>query len=447
MAETNSGKNTEQNKKISQEEISSILKIPRIIASLIVVVFLLSYFFFDITLGLASSRPGIFIFVVALGFLVVPLLVKSAKGRDISIVKLILIVGLLIGAYFLTTAVINWQKTGAEVTVTGEEVLKETGIVGFIKNSVQDALDLLQGTYSWKEAEVAEKEPSGIKITKLFPGRSYFESGQDVIIRAQVNVDALQREETRIKFECEMDKLKGEIEISGATGNTVNLDPGRSRNLAVICTFKNYELKESSQTTKKVKLTGRYENFVTRNTLKVYTLSEEAFKEVGTKNAFDYFGVEESLLSSGGLMRSQCVLGCGLTKLSLKTSPQPLTELGSHFLDIKLQNDRDWYGDVRKAHSLSVVQSPNNLQIEPCLVEDPPLNGSCKFKVSQPDDILGENVQQFIVEARYDYEVEKKTTVDIKPARISTTPEEPKEETNQITSSFIVAGVLEEVLQ
>src|SRR5574341_620278 len=53
--------------------------------------------------------------------------------------------------------------------------------------------------------------------------------------------------------------------------------------------------------------------------------------------------------------------------LSLKVSaPQPLTRLGTYFLDINLQKDRDWYGEINKVNNIKLLKIPESLQLVSC---------------------------------------------------------------------------------
>ncbi len=339
----------------------------------------------------------------------------------------------------------NYEKipgllTKGEVGV-GQATVK-TGIRGFLANSIADIKDWFSLQYGFKQPKVEEKQPSGIKIQDFTAGRTYFEEGQQVTARARIHIDALPKDDALIRFWCESEGNQGRILISRAEGDTINLKRSRSRDASVVCEIeKGLNAGDGKPITRKVKLTGEYINFATKSALKVYTLAEDSYKETGTKDPFEYFGVDEPLLSSGNIIKPQCVSGCGLTLLSLRVSaPQPLTELGTYFLDINLQKDRDWYGEIRNINDIKILQVPKAVKLEKCdpeisveegqtgnveninalLKDKKEISFSCRFTITNPDAKLGENIGQFIVEANYNYAVESTTTVDIKPASSST---------------------------
>jgi len=77
-------------------------------------------------------------------------------------------------------------------------------------------------------------------------------------------------------------------------------------------------------------------------------------------------GINEPLLGSGNKMRSSCFSGCGLTKVALKTSKQPQTNMGTYLLSIGIRKDVDWYGDIVEIKGKRATPA----KIMPCYAED-----------------------------------------------------------------------------
>lgn len=349
-----------------------------------------------------------------------------------SVIILIVIVAL--GAYY-------WQNIPSLLTkgqVAGGELAKKGGIGGFFSNLGANIRDWITLQYGFKQPKVEEKQPTGIKLQEFTASRSYFEEGQPVVTRARVHIDALPKDDAAIRFWCESEGNQGKISISRAEGDTIFLERSKARDASLICEIeRGLNADNNKPITRKVTLTGEYQNFVTKTALKIYTLDESSYEEVGTQDPFKYFRIEEPLLSSNNIIKSQCVSGCGLTLLSLKVSaPQPLTQLGRYFLDINLQKDRDWYGEINKVNEIKISGIPESVQLTNCdpaisveggqsgkpeeikqlLSDKRDLTFSCEFAVTNPDIKLGDNVGQFVVEANYNYAVSSTTTVDIKPA-------------------------------
>ena len=341
----------------------------------------------------------------------------------------------------------NWQNIPSFLTkgqVGLEQTAGKTGVMGLLANQIANLKDWFSLQYGFKQPKVEEKQPSGIKIQDFTAGRTYFEEGQPVTARARIHVDALPKDDALIRFYCESEGNQGKISISRAEGDAINLERGKSRDASLVCEIeRGLNAGDNKQVTKKVKLTGEYNNFATKSALKIYTLAENSYEEVGTKDPFDYFGVDEPLRSSNGIINPQCISGCGLTLLSLRVSaPQPLTELGTYFLDISLQKDRDWYGEISKVNEIKILEPPKSINLGECdsavsveggqagnsqaindlLKDKKDLTFSCKFTITNPDEKLGATVGQFVVEANYNYAVESTTTVDIKPPSGSTQP-------------------------
>lgn len=335
----------------------------------------------------------------------------------------------------------NWQNIPSLLTkgqVAGGELAKKGGVGGFFSNLGANIRDWITLQYGFKQPKIEEKQPSGIKIQDFTASRSYFEEGQPVVTRARIHIDALPKDDAVIRFWCESEGNQGKISISRAEGDAISLERNKARDASLLCEIeRGLNADNEKPITRKVTLTGEYENFATKTALKIYTLDESSYEEVGTQDPFKYFRIEEPLLSSNNIIKSQCVSGCGLTLLSLKVSaPQPLTQLGRYFLDINLQKDRDWYGEINKINEIKVSGVPESVQLSNCdpaisveggqpgnpsaiqslLTDKKDLTFSCEFAVTNPDLKLGDNVGQFIVEANYNYAVSSTTTVDIKPA-------------------------------
>ncbi|MDP4012752.1 MAG: hypothetical protein Q8R00_04075 [Candidatus Nanoarchaeia archaeon] len=390
------------------------------------------------------------------------------EKKKIPWLKVIIFMSFLIILFWFI--IFFWNRLGtigtqAEIGV-GE--VTKTGIFEPIVAPFRNLNAWIRGTYGFTKPQVAEKQPSGIKIKNFKSGRTYFEAGQPVTLRADVQIDALPKDDASIRFTCHspgtafQEDIFGKIKMSRAEGDTIYLEKGKPTTTSIICEFEEgMPTVGGKPTTRKVTLSGEYINFATKSALKIYTLEDEALIEFGTKDPFEASGVDDPLLSSDRTIKPECKSGCGLTKLSLITSSQPLTRLGTYNLGIYLQKDQDWYGSVSSIQGIKLVEYPDTLTINKC---DPEVtwegqigNGAllnqrllakediilnCEFQVTNPDQKLGDNVGQFGVEAVYYYEVESSTTVEIKPAtNISNSS------LNPATGSFIIEGELAKTLQ
>lgn len=348
----------------------------------------------------------------------------------------------------------TFGRAGVELEVAGEKV-SETGIFGVITSPFRNLRSWIAGTYGFQKPKTAEKQPAGIKITKFAPSRSVFEENQQVTLRADVKIDAMPKDDSIIMFSCGIEEVPGTIRLSGAEGETLFVEAGRSRITSVICEAEGLNSFNNELTTKKAKLSAEYQNFVTKSGLKIYTLSKDALMEFGTQDPFTKERIDEALLSKDRIMQPQCISGCGLTKISLKTSSQPLTNLGAYSLEIQIQKDQDWYGELSSLQGIRLSNYPKALTIKKCdqeiswenqegdlgllnkrLLNKEELIFGCEFEVTNPDNKLGENLDQFVVETTYNYLVDSSTSVKVKPP-----------ENNSITGSAILLGPLSEILQ
>jgi hypothetical protein len=164
-------------------------------------------------------------------------------------------------------------------------------------------------------------------------------------------------------------------------------------------------------------INAEYKDFVTKSDLKICSVSRGEL----IKNKDKYEKKEEN---------TQCVNGCGLTRLGIRTSNQPLSEDVTDPLIIGLVNDADWYGKISKINSID-IDKPNNIefegnckesinqqinvvndQINKSNEEKPRLNPfQCDFKLTQVEDKLKCSIIE--ISAKYDYIIKTSTVVEI----------------------------------
>ncbi len=351
----------------------------------------------------------------------------------------------------------------------GTTVLEESGVDKAAKSTGGGLMDYIRNPqklfydyYSWDSPKSTEKkEMKGIEFFGVETRRDEFKEGMNIIVTGTAKVSAMKDKDTIVSFGCGFDeedfdeKIKNEnynpkglLKLRGIEGNSITVYAGRNEVVDFVCELKGVDLDlgDSGITdedkrkdeiedirTFVVSIEGVYSDFVTTSLLKVYNLQREKLNQM--KNPFE--DVKEPLLDSNFKMRGQCLSGCGLTRLALKTSKQPQTEVGSYSLSMSLRKDADWYGDIKEVKSLEVM-TPQNFELIACenfggdaifddadspyfetlneKIKDDYGTASdyafyCDYRISRPRVFIG--FDEFMVKATYDYLVTTKKTINI----------------------------------
>ncbi len=376
---------------------------------------------------------------------------------------------LLYGSYFVYGFFLTgaWQGTAIAAEETGVVKATFTG-VAYWKDRLLNPEKLAYDYFTWKNPDVVEERPEkGILFTGLETRRDYYDENEPVKVFGTAKVKALPSVDTNVFFECEMDingtNVTGKMVLLGVEGESVKIYAGYDEVVDFSCEFDDgFEVTKPTQLkvevpgfipkvlgggrelytvnktqkfdiqTYKVKVSGIYQDFSTTSDLKIYNLKNEVLRNL--EDPFE--NIKEPLLGSDRKMRSQCLNGCGLTKLALKSSKQPQTDIGTYTLGINLRKDNDWYGELRTLKEVR-VRLPDNFDLVECedfggddlldgfdgyldslnknLEEDKSgfegITFYCDYEISQPREFIG--FDDVLVRAVYDYEVVKKTTVNI----------------------------------
>ncbi len=369
---------------------------------------------------------------------------SKIKKPFMSIVLLAL---LIYGGYFMYTIYSTgvWKGPAAalgEIGIEKRAGVAKAGLVDYIKNPEK----LFYDYYTWKNPDIVEEEPQkGIEFSGVDARKDFFNEGEPVVIYGSAKVSSMLESDVTTTFGCNVDdvnlKKEGKMSLRGIEGSSITVYAGYDEFVDFICEFEDgFEITSLKEGTEEktiqsfvVDMEGSYKGFSTTSVLKIYNLANEKLMQL--KDPFE--GIKEPLLDKNNKMRSQCIAGCGLTKLSLKTSKQPLTEIGTYTLALNLKKDVDWYGDVQKLQSIE-VGFPVNFNLIGCenFGGNNILDGGdsylhklnenlkakkkddasdfvfyCDFKIIEPRELIG--FDEVMVRATYDYMIDKKKIVNI----------------------------------
>lgn len=317
---------------------------------------------------------GFFIYQIV-RLIPIPEGVKKAIGGLLSI-------AILIGAGVFLYA--GWQTGGWKELVLGVERTgaeqaagtTATKLLDYVKNPGR----LFSDFSDFTDPSVKEKDVKrGVEIYDLTTRRESFEESSEVIIRGSAKVSAFDEKDSNVKFGCYWDEdlefdgfvKEGSLRLIGYEGSVFTVYAGHDEIVDFECKLKGLQLdigeglrsddfKDSR--TFIAKINGDYEDFSTTSILKVYNLKKEELDLM--EDPWD--GIIQPLKGRDDKLRSECELGCGLTRLSLKTSKQPQTEVGGPYpLDIALKRDSDWYGEISNVERIE-VRVPDNFQLKGC---------------------------------------------------------------------------------
>ncbi len=409
---------------------------------------------------------GLLLVFTILKAIVPPKVYEFVKSMFMWVALGIIILGVI---YFGKAAYQSgvWKEGSVALEESGvDKAAKSTG--GGFMEYIRNPQKLFYEYYSWDSPKSTEKkELKGIEFFGVENRRDEFKEGMNIVVTGTAKVSAMKDKDTTITFNCGFDEnnisekiknenynSKGTLKLRGIEGNSITLYAGRNEIVDFVCELKGIDLDLgdigilgdsgiSDEDKRKddfedirtfvVSIEGVYGDFVTTSLLKVYNLQKEKLDQM--KDPFE--DVKEPLLDSNLKMRSQCLSGCGLTRLALKTSKQPQTEIGSYTLSMGLRKDSDWYGDIKEVKSLEVM-SPQNFELIACEnfggdaifdEGDKPyidnLNEKikddygtaadyafyCDYRISRPRIFMG--FDEFMAKATYDYLVTTKKTINI----------------------------------
>jgi hypothetical protein len=310
--------------------------------------------------------------------------------------------------------------------------------------------------YNWGEPESVEKEEKrGIEFFGLGTrGRDYFDEGSTIIVQGSARIDALENEDTSVSFECGIDKLNksGNLVLLGMEGNSFDVYAGNDETIDFECRIDGVEFTKGQKSKKPgeekmrtfvVDVKGIYKNYENKGVLKIYNLRSEDLKKL--RNPKDE--IKDPYFSkTSGKMESQCLSGCGLTRVALKTSAQPQTNVGTYSLGVGIAKDKDYYGDVYHLNSVEVLM-PDNFELIACdglggdnvLEEGDPLfydlnkrmkkeygltsdySFYCDYRIVRPY-VERVDASEVLVITNYDYMVDTKKIVNVKQQRADYVP-------------------------
>jgi len=354
-----------------------------------------------------------------------------------------------------------WKGGATALEDSGvDKAVKSTG--GGLMDYIRNPQKLFYEYYSWDSPKSTEKkELKGIEFFGVETRRDEFKEGMNIVVTGTAKVSAMKDKDTSVTFNCGFDEnnisekiknenynSKGVLKLRGIEGNSITVYAGRNEVVDFVCELNGIDLDlgDSGITdedkrkdeiedirTFVVSIEGIYSDFVTTSLLKVYNLQREKLNQL--RDPFE--NIKEPLLDSNFKMRSQCLSGCGLTRLALKTSKQPQTEIGSYTFSMSLRKDSDWYGDIKKVKSLEVM-TPQNFELIACenfggdaifddgdapyfeilneKIKDDYGTASdyafyCDYRISRPRIFIG--FDEFMAKATYDYLVTTKKTINI----------------------------------
>lgn len=320
---------------------------------------------------------------------------RIIKFIFLFMVGIIIIVGVILGGLFTY----NYFYRAGEGVSTLKHAgvgLEKTGIIAAGKLGILDIIGVAinpekaRVSYGF-ESDIEEdsiKRDLGVEITSLeqVGGRAF--SGNDLIIRGVVTAETSE-EELIAKARCNMEGYEGDVkaEISGVSGDSIDLFKDIPQTFTVTCTFPNgVTLKDLSKTriTKIAKLFVEYD-FITKAMHKTYFLSKTNANSLIAQGVdpFVYYNIRDPLLKSDRTVRS--VTTKGPINLGIGTfDSQPFSENVPYFFGVTLINNDDWFGNLKELNELSLYMPPNIK-----LAGEGDFSGDCDFYYTGSTDRYG----------------------------------------------------------
>ena len=262
-----------------------------------------------------------------------------------SIAKILFVIGLLIGIFFLFTAK-SFAGVRENLGMKGEVELANLGVVKFF-TSIPNKISTywkkyFEGISVWENPDYQNQEAilEGVTIENFHAVKQEFFEGEDIELLAVAVVDPLEKDSS-VSFGCGVEKSKGgSVTVVGKEegDNKANIPKNTKKRVPVVCKIPAYDKIEQDYKSTKVFLNWTYENFETKTALRAFTLSSDEKKRRDARNEDimrRYKGRE--YIDSDGFSRDVCVNGCGLTDLGLKLNAEnPLIENSEYYLEMAL---------------------------------------------------------------------------------------------------------------
>ncbi|MDP3917311.1 MAG: hypothetical protein Q8Q42_03420 [Nanoarchaeota archaeon] len=394
---------------------------------------------------------GILVLLAIFWKKIIPEPLRNIIGKIFKILLFIGVITFLVIFIFQGFTTGSWKILSAQAEESGAEKAVGNTMAnwwGYVKNPNRLYDD------KWKNPDVVEQTPQrGIRIYGLETRKSAFAEDEDIILSGNAEVNAFSDLDAKVSFRCAINDSgvvrEGEFSIHemGDGVNEITVYAGHDEDIGFNCRFDgiNLELDDKERNDKErttkiftADIQGIYEDFTTTSELKVYSLTREKMDELTGKDPFKELGLNDPSLEAGNKMRSSCFSGCGLTKVALKTSKQPQTEVGTYLLSIGIKKDADWYGDIVKIKKIEVNLPESNFELVGCeyfggdniLDENEPymevknkeikenkytttydLGFYCDYKITRARSLLSYDL--ITVDTTYDYMVKKKETIHI----------------------------------
>ncbi len=334
---------------------------------------------------------------IPIGILVFFMILKWVIPEEVynvikSVSLWVLLAGVIIYLAFFSMSIYKtgaWKGSVVAAEEAGvEKAVTKTGATWF--EYVKNPQLLFYDYYSWDQPKDVEDKPTrGVLFYGVETRRNEFKEGSPITIHGSARITALPNEDISVEFGCNLDdkdlnkttknknyNKEGKLTLRGIEGNEINVYAGRDETIDFVCELNGLQLNlaEGTETdadkrkdkrkdikTFVAKIEANYKNFETTTLLKVYNIQKEKLDQM----ADPFEGLSDPLLDSNKKMRSQCLSGCAFTKLAVKTSKQPQTEIGSYTITMGLRKEKDWYGDVLKLNEIQ-VSLPKNFELMSC---------------------------------------------------------------------------------
>jgi len=259
--------------------------------------------------------------------------------------------------------------------------LLNTGAGNFLKKGLntltvpfneEKQIELLQ-SYTWKSTidENSKKQDLGLKITSFRARNDIIPDGENV--EAVAEGYASTTEPTEIEFLC----LTGENKLGEVANqnNILTINPNIKEYFAIKCVYDkgSFELDttETSES-KKIKIRATYD-FTTEAYLPIYILQKDVLdykREEENKGPVreEYNIFEDENIFDSNLNKAERTTSSAYTKGPVKLIlrslyTQPYTEEGpfesgsSYTLDIKIDDDMQWTGNIEEIESFEILTS------------------------------------------------------------------------------------------
>lgn len=264
------------------------------------------------------------------------------------IFKFFFLILLIVGIYFgYKTAF--FKDLQSSLGVKGGVQLENIGAVKFFTSipgkisNYWNRYILGIGTFEPPEAETIA-EVKGVDIENLHAVKQEFFEGEEIELLANAIVDAIDKDSV-ISFRCGIEESDGKIKSGTVTvvgkeegENKANIPKNVNKKVPVICKIPSYDSVKEDFELKKGFLEWTYENFETRTALRVFTLSSEEKQRRGELAVLKLMREQgRNYIDLNGFSIPFCVVGCGLTSLTLKLNGEnPLSENIEYYLDVAL---------------------------------------------------------------------------------------------------------------